>query len=27
VAAKPGRHQLTDEGAEAVPFAMSRVGG
>ena len=27
VAAKPGRHQLTDVGAEAVPFAMSRVGG
>jgi GTP 3',8-cyclase len=27
VAAKPGRHQLTEEGAEAVPFAMSRVGG
>ena len=27
VAGKPGRHQLTDEGAEAVPFAMSRVGG
>jgi GTP 3',8-cyclase len=27
VAAKPGRHQLTEEGAETVPFAMSRVGG
>jgi GTP 3',8-cyclase len=27
VAAKPGRHQLTDEGAQATPFAMSRVGG
>jgi GTP 3',8-cyclase len=27
VAAKPGKHQLTEEGAEAVPFAMSRVGG
>lgn len=27
VAAKPGRHQVTDEGAEATPFAMSRVGG
>jgi GTP 3',8-cyclase len=27
VAAKPGRHQLTEEGVEAVPFAMSRVGG
>ena len=27
VAAKPGRHQLTDEGAETAPFAMSRVGG
>ncbi|GFO66491.1 GTP 3',8-cyclase [Geomonas limicola] len=27
VAAKPGRHQLTEEGAEATPFAMSRVGG
>lgn len=27
VEAKPGRHQVTDEGAEAAPFAMSRVGG
>lgn len=27
VAAKPGRHQLTDEGAQTAPFAMSRVGG
>jgi len=27
VAAKPGRHQLTDEGAQNTPFAMSRVGG
>ena len=27
VEAKPGRHQVTDEGAKSVPFAMSRVGG
>ena len=27
VAAKPGRHQASDEGAETTPFAMSRVGG
>jgi len=27
VEAKPGRHQVTDEGAETAPFAMSRVGG
>jgi cyclic pyranopterin phosphate synthase len=27
VASKPGRHQLTEEGAENLPFAMSRVGG
>jgi GTP 3',8-cyclase len=27
VQAKPGRHQLTAEGAENSPFAMSRVGG
>jgi len=27
VAAKPGRHELTDEGVETAPFAMSRVGG
>jgi GTP 3',8-cyclase len=27
VQAKPGRHQLTVEGAENSPFAMSRVGG
>jgi GTP 3',8-cyclase len=27
VAAKPGKHQLTEEGAETAPFAMSRVGG
>jgi len=27
VEAKPGRHQLTAEGAEPAPFAMSRVGG
>lgn len=27
VEAKPGRHQVTDAGAEPTPFAMSRVGG
>ncbi|GFO63393.1 GTP 3',8-cyclase MoaA [Geomonas paludis] len=27
VAAKPGRHEVTDEGVETKPFAMSRVGG
>ena len=27
VEAKPGRHQLTEEGVETAPFAMSRVGG
>jgi len=27
VEAKPGRHKVTDEGAETTPFAMSRVGG
>ena len=27
VEAKPGRHELTDEGVETAPFAMSRVGG
>lgn len=27
VEGKPGRHQLTDYGVEASPFAMSRVGG
>ncbi|HBA86543.1 MAG TPA: GTP 3',8-cyclase MoaA [Geobacter sp.] len=27
VEAKPGRHQVTDEGVETAPFAMSRVGG
>jgi GTP 3',8-cyclase len=27
VQGKPGRHLLTEEGAENTPFAMSRVGG
>jgi len=27
VEGKPGRHQLTEEGVENAPFAMSRVGG
>ena len=27
VEAKPGRHQVSDEGVETTPFAMSRVGG
>ena len=27
VEGKPGRHQLTVEGVETAPFAMSRVGG
>jgi cyclic pyranopterin phosphate synthase len=27
VAAKPGRHEVTDEAVETKPFAMSRVGG
>jgi len=27
VEAKPGRHELTDDGVETAPFAMSRVGG
>ena len=27
VAAKPGKHQLTEEGVDTTPFAMSRVGG
>lgn len=27
VEAKPGRHQVSDEGVETAPFAMSRVGG
>ncbi|HBG05212.1 MAG: cyclic pyranopterin phosphate synthase MoaA [Geobacteraceae bacterium GWC2_58_44] len=27
VEAKPGRHQVAEEGVETAPFAMSRVGG
>ena len=27
VSAKPGRHELTVQGVETAPFAMSRVGG
>lgn len=27
VEAKPGKHQLTEDGVETAPFAMSRVGG
>lgn len=27
VEGKPGKHQLTEEGVENAPFAMSRVGG